>query len=388
MTKRVICFLLFSLKVFAQTENIKNSSGTLSKLDEKSKPVVEEKSSKLSHPLEIPPPLTKGTSAELMKPLMEVPKTLDTAVGNFNINDGSCNLNYSYSNEILDPLEERQTRYEILLTSVPIPAKKFNEFDGLLSISGSEQCWFYAEIESKTSLNPLKIFIPGKEPVTYSGPSQPFLRRNIETRDSVIGGTIVFKDPLEIGPLKITGQVSFRSHFRTLGKAIGTIIKRSKYVQNGAQGTEEVYKKLLEEIRKVPERTVASIPEVPKDTHIDPLNPGPVTEDPTWTPEKEGASQNSDPTETLRLPTTINLKHAFLNSKEQKVALVIEGIYTPEQVASGMTIIKTDISKNKGQLVYGLALMSQKDGKWIKDRIRWTNEIPNWAKGQEKNEAK
>lgn len=377
---------LVSSAAFSQDLNFQPSPPQLPtaapvKLDEKTKPARPARPSNLTKPLEVPPPLTKESSVELMKPLMDVPKVLDTALGSIQINDGVCNLNYSYANEIVDPFEEKQNRYEILLTSVSISAKKFNEAEGLLSLPTTDQCWFYAEIESKVSLNPLKIFIPGKEPVTYSGPTQPFLRRFIETREAVVGGTVLFKDPLEVGPLKVTGQVSFRSHFRAMGKSTAMILKRSKLIQDGTQGMTEAYQELVGEITKGPERTVASLPSENGGV------PGavPPIDDPAWTPDKEAAKVDSGRTEASLLPPKINLKHAFFSSKDLKATLVLEGTYTPEQVAAGMTIIKTDRAKSKGEVVYGLAMMSQKDGKWVKDRILWTNEIPAWAKGPSKN---
>ncbi|MBL7672195.1 MAG: hypothetical protein JNM39_17075 [Bdellovibrionaceae bacterium] len=350
------------------------------KLDEKPKVTTPAKISNLSKPVVVPPPLTKESAVELLKPLMEVPKVLDTALGSVNINEGVCNLNYSYSNEIVDPFGEKPNRYEILLTAAAISAKKFNEVEGLLSLPTTDQCWFYAEIESKISLNPIKVFIPGKESVTYSGPTQPFLRRFIETREAVVGGTIVFKEPLEVGPLKVTGQVSFRSHFRAMGKSNAAILKRSKFIQDGTQGMTEAYQALVEDISKPAERAVASIPP----ENGGPPASAPIADDPNWTPDKEGTKTDSTRGEASLLPSKITLKSAFYSSKDQKATLVLEGTYTPEQVAAGMTIVMTNKANNKEAVVYGLAQMSQKDGKWVKERIHWIDEIPGWAKNNEK----
>lgn len=332
-------------------------------------PVVENRPSVLTKPLELPAPITRETAEELFKPLMEVPQSLDAALGSLSLNDGSCDFKFAYSSEIIDLIGGKPPRYEILLVSRPVPARNFSEVDSLLGLTGADQCWFFAEIESKLSLNPIKIFMPGKEPVSYTDSTQPFLRRKIEAHNSVIAGTIYFKDPLTVGSAVVKGQVSFRSSFRKLGLTHQMVLKKSQLIQGGAQGigdqaelattdtqkkAGEAYLSLLSDLGQDQARGIASVPP---------------------------AAPSSGPVQASLLPAKVVLKQVFFNPKRS--TLILEGTYSEEQMKLGLTLFESKKRDSTQATIYGIALMSQREGRWNKDQIHWLETLPEWALGNQ-----
>lgn len=300
----------------------------------------------------VPAPLSKSTAENLFKPIMSVPKILDTALGNFSINDKSCELKFSYSTEILDPIQEKKPQYQILLTAEPILARVFGQSDRLMSVAPSNQCWLYAEIESRSSLNPIKFFLPGSEVVIFAEPRQPALKRAIDIRQDVIAGTLWFKNPLEVKSSKITGMISFRSQFRMLGKSPQAILQSSRYMAKPPPELEKAYQEFLVSLKATPRRGVASAnPEIGESKSIDPRT----------------------------LPADLHLIHSFVNVKEGKATLVVEGKYTKEQFAEGKVILNLDQNKQNNLTIYNLIQMTLKTGIWVKERDVWKKDLPDWV---------
>lgn len=300
----------------------------------------------------VPAPLSKSTAENLFKAIMPVPKILDTASGNFSINDKSCELKFAYSAEILDPIQEKKPQYQILLTAEPILARVFGQSDRLMSVAPSNQCWLYAEIESRSSLNPLKFFLPGNEIVIFAEVRQPALKRAIDIRQDVIAGTLWFKNPLEVKSSKISGMISFRSQFRMLGKSPQMILQSSRYMAKPPPDLEKAFQQFLVSLKATARREVASTnPEIGENRIFDPS----------------------------LLPANLHLTHSFVNAKEGKATLVIEGNYTKEQVTAGKVILKLDPKRENNLTIYNLVQLTMKEGLWVKERDVWKNELPDWA---------
>ena len=290
--------------------------------------------------ISIPAPLAKRQIEESVGSLMDVPKTLDMALGQFKVNGVTCVLNHAYSSETIDPLNETRPKYEFLLTAQPIPAKSFNDKDSLLSIAPKNQCWFYSEIETRISLNPIKVFVPGGEPLQFSDSVQKFLRKKLDVQDDLMAGTLFFKEPMIFDTVQVTGQFSFRSQFRNLGQSTFSILKKAKYVDKDTFAAYKTYAGLFDSAKS---RNIASVPST--DANV--------------------AAENVS-----EIPNKINFKYGFYNQKEHSAAVIVEGYYT-------------DSAEKK----YGVILMNEKNGQWQKGQEKWFNQIPEWAENKSKIQA-
>lgn len=307
----------------------------------------------LDSTITIPPPIHKKESQrDAQAPLMKVPASLDLALGQFQIDEVSCTLNHAYSAVSKDLFDDNKLKYEVLMTNRPISAKIFNQAGQFESLLPKNQCWVYFEIENAESLNPIHAFIPGKPQIIHSAPAQPFLRKQFDIKNQVLGATVLFKDPLLAeSNAKMTGQFSLRTQFRKLGRSVEFYLKDMKFVGTNAFKPYQDYAALD---RQEQSRSIASI--------------SPTASD-------DGRKY---------LPHKIEFQHGFINQKLKAAAVIVQGTFSEEQIANGMMTVKPEFTKEGTAQVFGIILMREKNGRWVKDEERWVGQLPSWAVGKEK----